>query len=230
MGTVTVSRKQRLRTLEKAIRQGMEEFYYTGMKLKEIRDDELYKEDGFATWEAYCRKRWEWGADYARKLIRAADYRDALPSAPKAKSKTDTNSIGQWSELSVRELTRIPNKRQAARVAQKIVKEVEKSRKQAAADPGVKPLNLSASTVRKFVDEDLGVDRAAKAKQTKQAEKRPELRDYLDRKTGTIEGVLEALQQVPKDAWLWLNEDNPQLVKRLITACNSLATFLRKVV
>ena len=38
MGTVTVSRKQRLRTLEKEIRSGMEEFYYVGMKLKEMRD------------------------------------------------------------------------------------------------------------------------------------------------------------------------------------------------
>ena len=60
MGTVTVSRKQRLRTLEKEIRSGMEEFYYVGMKLKEIRDEELYKEDGFETWEKYCRERWEW--------------------------------------------------------------------------------------------------------------------------------------------------------------------------
>lgn len=53
--TVTVSRKQRLRTLENEIRTEMEEFYHTGQKLKEIRDDELYKEDGFETWEKYCR-------------------------------------------------------------------------------------------------------------------------------------------------------------------------------
>src|SRR6516164_9199212 len=53
---MTVSRKQRLRTLENEIRKGMEEFYYTGMKLKEIRDDELYKEDGFETWERYCKE------------------------------------------------------------------------------------------------------------------------------------------------------------------------------
>ena len=80
MANAMVSRKQRLRTLEKEIRSGMEEFYYTGMKLKEIKDDELYKEDGFETWEAYCRERWEWSRDYALKLISAAEYRKKLPT------------------------------------------------------------------------------------------------------------------------------------------------------
>ena len=130
---------------------------------------------------------------------------------------------------SVRELTRIPDKRQAARVAERIVKEVEKSHAQAAKDPEQKPLKLSASTVRKFVDEDLGIDRAAKAKATKASDKRPELRIWLDRQTGAIEGILDALQHVPEDAWTLLGDSEPDLVKRFATACKSLAAFLRKV-
>ena len=55
---LAVSRKQRLRELEKEIRSGMEEFYYIGMNLKKFRDDELYKEDGFETWGKYCWDRW----------------------------------------------------------------------------------------------------------------------------------------------------------------------------
>src|SRR5262245_17734653 len=43
------ARQERLRILEEEIRSGLEEFYRTGMKLKEIRDDELYKEAGFST-------------------------------------------------------------------------------------------------------------------------------------------------------------------------------------
>ena len=95
----------------------MEEFYYTGMKLKEIRDDELYKEDGFETWEKYCREQWEWEARYVKRLITASEYREKLPSGP-------TGTV-DWSECSVRELKRIPNKKQAARVAAKAVKAVE---------------------------------------------------------------------------------------------------------
>jgi hypothetical protein len=107
------ARKQRLRTLEKEIRSGMEEFYYTGVKLKEIRDDELYKEDGFETWEAYCRERWEWSRDRVGQLIAASEYREKIP--------TPTNGRHSWNERSIRELTRIPDKRQAAKVAEKVV-------------------------------------------------------------------------------------------------------------
>ena len=39
----------------------------------------------------------------------------------------------------LRELTRSPDKKQAARVAAKIVKEVERSEKEAAKNPGAKP-------------------------------------------------------------------------------------------
>ena len=149
MGTVTVSRKQRLRTLEKEIRSGMEEFYYVGMKLKEIRDEELFKEDGFETWERYCKERWEWDRTYVHRLITASEYREKLPALP--------NGQQEWSERSVRELTRIPDKRQAARVAERIVKEIEKSHKEAAKDREQRPLDATASTVRKFVDDDLVV-------------------------------------------------------------------------
>ena len=45
MPDMTVSRKQRLRTLENQIRSNYEAFVATGFALKEIRDEELYKED-----------------------------------------------------------------------------------------------------------------------------------------------------------------------------------------
>ena len=210
-----------LHDAEAKIRKGMEEYYYSGRELKPIRDDELYKFDGFETWEKYCREQWEWSAERARRLITASEYREKLPSP--------TNVGAKWSEGSVRELTRIPDKRQAARVAGKIIKEIEKSHEEAAKDPDRKPLKLSSSTVRKFVDEDLGIDRAAKAKATKAIDRRPKLRDWIDEQTGAIRGILAALQQAPEDAWTLLNDDEPQLMKRFITAIESLAAFLRKV-
>ena len=116
----------------------MEEFYHTGQKLKEIRDQNLYLEDGFKTWDEYCLKRWEWNRSHVHRLITASEYREKLPTLPSGQH--------DWSERSVRELTRIPDKKQAARVAVKVVKEIEKN-----------DGKLTANVVKKFVDDDLGV-------------------------------------------------------------------------
>lgn len=207
---LTVSRKQRLRKLEKEIRSGLEEFYYTGMRLKEIRDDELYKEDGFETWEKYCRGRWEYSFQHVHKLIVAAEYRERLPTSPSGR--------GEWSERSVRELTRIPDKNQAAKVAAKAIKEVEQ---QAKTDPKVK---LTSTVVKKFVDADLGV---AKAKPTPPPKEDNTLVAYIRSKIGTIEGITENLSEVPADAWTLLEESHPQLATQLVTACEELADLLR---
>jgi hypothetical protein len=228
---LTVSRRERLRNLENEIRGGMEEFYRVGMMLKEIRDDELYTEDGFKTWDEYLKARWEFTKDYCNKMIRGAEYRKSLPN---------TTGI-QWSERSVRELTRIPDKREAARVAAKVLKTVEQSEKEAAKkEPGKngkakgkdKPVKLTASTVRKFVDAELGVDRAKKAKETKrkrEEESEPELHKYLDALADQFEVETEKLATVNEDGWKQLGKSRPNLIKRLVAACDALAALLRKV-
>ena len=88
-------------------------------RIREIKDDELYKEDGFGTWESYCRERWELGKRHANQLILSAEYRNKIT--------VGASGAQSWSERSVRELTRIPDKRQAVRVAKAVV--------QAYADP-----------------------------------------------------------------------------------------------
>jgi len=163
------------------IRSGMEEFYYTGMKLKEIRDDELYKEDGFETWEKYCRVRWELSASRVRRLISASEYREKLPRVP--------SGHAQWSERSVRELTRIPDKKQAARVAAKVVKAIEQSEKEATKNPDAKPMRLSSSTIKRFVDEDLGVK--SKPKEKPKQDNGIDLSDYIRSKIGQIEAIAD---------------------------------------
>lgn len=226
MPDMTVSRKQRLRTLENEIRSGMEEFYYTGMKLKEIRDDELYKEDGFDTWERYCRERWDWSSEHCRRLIVASEYRAKLPTPP----------IGgvEWSEGSVRELTRLEDKRDAAKVAAKVIKAVEQSEKEAAKDPEIKPIKLTAALVRKFVDADLGVDRGAKAQKTKrqrEEESKPELHRFLIDMAGRLEAEVEMLDAVAdnREAWKLLRESHPGVMKRFIEACDSLAVLIERI-
>lgn len=212
MTTLTVSRKQRLRALENEIRSGMEEFYYVGMRLREIREDELYKEDGFDNWQKYCRERWEFSKQHVGRLIEAAEYRGAIKSNPVGDSR--------WSERSVRELTRIGDKKEAARVAKKIVDRIEKG--------GIE--KLTSSFVKKVVDEELGVKRNGHAKKESKKSEGINPRDFMMDTIGTIDGTRNALKGIPKDAWRLFNKDNPRLIKHLITACDSLTAFLRKVV
>jgi hypothetical protein len=93
------------------------------MKLKEIRDDELHKEDGFATWTAYLKDRWDFSKRWADQTIEDAKVRDSLPPP----SETGSTASHSWSQRAVQEIARIKDKRDAARVAKKIVAEVEKN-------------------------------------------------------------------------------------------------------
>jgi hypothetical protein len=213
-----VTDKDRLRALEKDIRAGIETFRITGMRLKEIRDKRLYRADGFATWEGYCRERWEWSAERARQLIVASEYRAVLPPPPDI-SLAPTNC---WTEGTVRELTRLGSTSDAARVADKVVRALEQSKA-----PGgkLKGMKLTQSLVRKFVDEDLGVDSAAQAKRRRE-ESKPVLPDYLCDLLGRVLEATKGLKAVNKDGWDHLNRADPYIVLNLLVACETLARLL----
>jgi hypothetical protein len=203
-----------LRTLENEIRSGMEEFYYTGMKLKEIRDDELYKEDGFDTWDKYCLARWDLSRRHCNRLILTSEYRAKIPSGPTGSQ--------EWSERSVRELTRIEDKKDAAKVAKKIIDRLEE-------EDGSK---LTSSFVRKVVDEELGVKRGKAKPEPEPAEDdEGDLKGLVFRHIGTVEGIYESLSEnFNQDAWDWFSKKHAGLAKRLAKACDMLANYLRKVV
>jgi hypothetical protein len=165
MTALATSRLQRLRTLESEIREELEQFFRTGMKLKEIRDDELYKEDGFASWEEYCWQRLDLSPRHCQRLITASEYRSVLPNGPNGPNKKDEEPP-QWTEATVRELTRIADKRAAARVAKKVLDRAKKE-----------DAKLTSTFVRKVVDEELGVKRG---KPKSEEEKLAELPDLLD--------------------------------------------------
>jgi hypothetical protein len=44
-----------------------------GRALKAIRDQRLYREAGYPSFDAYCRERWGFGRTHATSLIRAAE-------------------------------------------------------------------------------------------------------------------------------------------------------------
>ncbi len=62
---------ERLTKLETLIARNQERFYKIGQALKEIRDNRLYKQALFESFEAYTRERWDMGKAHAYRLIRA---------------------------------------------------------------------------------------------------------------------------------------------------------------
>ncbi|MCA1722660.1 MAG: hypothetical protein LC748_00080 [Thermomicrobia bacterium] len=67
-----MSDDQRLRLLESVIERGRQTFVEVGSALMEIREDRLYRDQGFTTFEDYCHERWGWTARRARQLTDAA--------------------------------------------------------------------------------------------------------------------------------------------------------------
>lgn len=236
--TAITARKQRLRTLENQIRTLAEEITTNGIeigkRLCEIRDDELWAEE-YDSWNQYLKQHAEElvakSFAQAKFLIRSAEVAKRLPSR-----------IIDNPDLAPAHLTEIgrlaPNVRNANGVEEKDysqlrkqdVSRVLKVAEQIATERGEeKP---SVRDIRKAVDQDLGINRAAKAvesKRERELESQPELHRSLYDYIGTIEGMRDALATVPQDGWKWLRKEHPGLVKRLTKACESLTTLLKEV-
>lgn len=234
MAQLSVDRKQRLRTLEKSIRGTMEAFVETGNALKEIRDDELYKEDGFETWDAYLKQRV--GADFGIEksqvyhLITASTIRPKLPDPKILPSSDRSDEKTEWSPKVVNEFARLApqdpehsQRRDLTALRKQDVQRVAKAAVEIAKEQG-KP--VTAAIVREAVNADLGI----KPEKREPAPKQDfgiDLPVYLNQKIGQIEGIIELLSEVPADGWKQLEKSNPQLAERLATVCDQLAELLR---
>jgi hypothetical protein len=78
--------QNRLTALETLIESERRSFYKVGKALREIRDERLYRELLFDSFEQYVKKRWEMGKSHAYRLIEASrvidnlsPFGDALP-------------------------------------------------------------------------------------------------------------------------------------------------------
>jgi len=76
-----VQNTEELNRLEQIIKRNLASFYEVGRALIEIRDKRLYCDvKGYDTFEAYCKKEWEFNASRARQLIGAARTYDNIKS------------------------------------------------------------------------------------------------------------------------------------------------------
>jgi hypothetical protein len=237
--TAVEVRRQRLRELERIIVEGMETFVAVGFALKEIRDDELYREAGLETWDRYLKERVkvEFGIErtQALQLIACAQIRVKLPDISGTSSGT-ADEGQKWSQNAVYEFARLAPKdegtsqgydfdrldrRDVQRVAKKVIDHCEKEE--------VKP---TSTIVRKYVDEELGIDRSAKGQATRQQreeESRPHLLQYVVDLTGTIEARTEKLATVDEDGWKHFRASNPTMLGHLRAACSALMALLKRI-
>lgn len=71
MQLAAISTSRDLGELERVIENGRQTFMEVGLALARIRDARLHL-GTHETFEAYCKERWGWGANYARKLMSAS--------------------------------------------------------------------------------------------------------------------------------------------------------------
>jgi hypothetical protein len=91
----------------------------------------------------------------------------------------------------------------------------------------------SVQDVRKAVDEELGIDRAAKAKETKQRREQedreraePLLWDWLGDLAFTMSDAAQRLATVNEDGWKHLEKDTPYVLQRALAAWRALGDSL----
>jgi hypothetical protein len=77
MQSLTISEQQTLNGLEATIEGGLEAFYRVGNALLSIRDGRLYRAN-HATFEDYCRERWNISRPQAYRLLDAAGVAENL--------------------------------------------------------------------------------------------------------------------------------------------------------
>ena len=86
---------ERLAALEGIIETGMQTFIEVGEALLEIRNDRLYREQGFATFESYCRERWQWSKSHVNRQIQAAQVvQNLTPIGAKPQNEAQAQGTG----------------------------------------------------------------------------------------------------------------------------------------
>lgn len=84
----------RLEQLEATIERGRKTFVEVGLALAEIRDARLYR-PAYATFEDYCRERWNWSRSYAHRIIEAAATSETLPMDQRPETESQARELAR---------------------------------------------------------------------------------------------------------------------------------------
>jgi hypothetical protein len=88
------ARPSRLQELEVTIERGRKTFVEVGLALAEIRDARLYRYQ-YATFEDYCRERWNWSRSYAHRIIEAAATSETLPPDQRPATESQARELAR---------------------------------------------------------------------------------------------------------------------------------------
>ena len=72
------SQAEQLASLESVIEFNQIDFYALGQALKVIRDERLYRQDYFTSFDCYVKERWDMNRAHAYRLIAASEVIDNL--------------------------------------------------------------------------------------------------------------------------------------------------------
>lgn len=103
-----------LRACESVIERGQQTFVEVGQALARIRDERLFREDGYTSFDDYCQARWAMRKTYASMLIGASEV---------AQEFTNVNNEGQ-----ARALRRVPQP-QRVEVMEQVVERAEQEQR-----------------------------------------------------------------------------------------------------
>lgn len=93
MEKVITKNTAELERLEGVIQKNLGSFYEVGQSLADIRDKELYsKVRGIATFETYCKERWDFNRAHAYRLIDSAKVIDVLSPIGDIKPVTESQA------------------------------------------------------------------------------------------------------------------------------------------
>lgn len=232
MATIATTRKQRLRTLEKDIRERAETITKNGLQigryLIEIRDDQLWLEDGYESWNQYLTEHAEdligHTSRHATNLIASAEIETRIPQ----RIKEDVFPNPTASHLQeIKRLVPATGKQNGERGKEK---DYSKLKKQDVGRVLKRATELagdaapSVRDVRKAVDVELGIDRS-KPKPPPQPQ--IDLDVYLRGIADHVESAQKSLSSLTAEMWQQLDQSAPLLVARVAAGCDSLAEFLR---
>jgi hypothetical protein len=190
-----VTRAEQLREREERIRAnvrvGMTAAYQIGDDLLWIRDDHLYEQAGFETFDAYFKERgpvqFGIGRAHAYRFMKLAQIRAKLPD-----SSSPAGDENELSQIALLELGRLAPKSEDHaqrpdydRLDRRDVARVLKRAARLAAEEGKD--GIPVAVMRKAVDEDLGVKRGPLPKPEPEPEPRSNFEERIREGTDAVE-------------------------------------------
>lgn len=112
---VVVTKHMRFLELDGQARVGFQAYIMAGLALFEIREHELWREGGFASWRSYVTSVLGISENYGNRLIKSAMVARELEGA-KLPTGTDGKPILPTNESQARALGRLPDRRQRLKV------------------------------------------------------------------------------------------------------------------